>query len=56
MSDRIRVESSVSGCWLVKRGDDVLDVKPPHAWEDAYEEACREAVMQNLGVIGIEIP
>lgn len=55
MNERIRVEHSESGYWKVMRGNYVLDVKPPHMWRDAYIEARREAIYNNLGVISIEV-
>ena len=55
MTERIRVEHSESGYWKVMRGSYVLDVKPPQAWRDAYIEARREAIYNNLGVISIEV-
>lgn len=56
MTDRIRVAASESGCWQVMRGEYVLDIYPPHMWRHAYNEARREAIYQNLGVIGMEFP
>lgn len=55
MNERVHVEHSESGYWKVMRGSYVLDVKPPHMWRDAYNEARREAIYQNLGVAGIEV-
>lgn len=55
MTDRIRVKASESGCWQVMRGGYVLDVKPPHQWRDAYFEARREAIYNNLNIISLEI-
>lgn len=55
MNDRIRVEHSESGCWQVKRGEYVLDIYPPFMWRAAYNEARREAIWQNLGIVGMEL-
>lgn len=54
MSSRISVRHSESGCWKVMRGEYVLDIYPPHMWVHAYKEARREAIFQNLGIVGLE--
>lgn len=52
----IKVKASESGCWQVMRGTYVLAIFPPRMWRDAYNEARREAIYQNLSIIGIETP
>lgn len=51
---KIRVKSSPSGWWMVMRNTDVLDIYPPHMWTFAYREARREAIWNNLHIVGIE--
>lgn len=55
MSDKIRVKSSRGGCWMVLRGDYVLDIYPPHMWTFAFREARREAIWNNLRIVGVEV-
>jgi hypothetical protein len=55
VSERISVRHTESGYWKVMRGGYVLDVKPPHLWREAYIEARKEAIYQNLDVISIEV-
>ena len=52
---KIRVKSSPSGCWMVMRNTDVLDIYPPHMWTFAYREAVREAIWNNMRIIGVEL-
>lgn len=50
----IRVAHTESGCWQVLRDTYVLAIFPRHMWQDAYNEALREAIWQNIGAIGTE--
>lgn len=56
MNERIHVKHvPESGCWQVLRGTYVLAIFPKRMWHLAYIEARREAIYQNLGVVGIEV-
>ena len=50
----IQVKASPSGCWQVLRNNILIDIYPKHMWREAYNEARREAIWQNLGIVGIE--
>ena len=54
MTARISVRHSESGCWKVMRGEYVIAIYPTFMWHHAYNEAVREAIYQNLNIVGIE--
>lgn len=55
MNERIHVKHvTASGCWQVLRGTYVLAIFPKRMWREAYSEARREAIYNNLSIVGIE--
>lgn len=48
---KIAVRHSVSGCWMVMRGDYVVDIYPSHMWAYAFRSAVQEA-LYNLSITG----
>lgn len=54
-TDRVNIKHTESGCWAVRHGEEVIDIYPSHMWVQAYREALRTAIYQNLSVLRIEI-
>lgn len=44
---KIQLKASPSGCWLVIRNDYPVAIYPKFMWREAYNEARREAHMNN---------
>lgn len=45
---KIRLKASPSGCWLIIRNDYPVAIYPKSMWREAYNEAVREAGMNEI--------